>query len=635
MKSALSLLGTTTLLASLWLAMPAASPGQRATRTPIPQKADQDRALKILLGIFAEDWAKATTRDAMAKEAAYLYEQGKDVKDDVAIRYVCWREARDLAAKAGETNLAMAIIDEMSRHYDVDAFLFKADVLTLAVASATAKDQGLALVEVIRPLLNEAVDLDNYKAAHQFGEAIISAAKKAQSASLVLDLQKRVEEIKGIEKSFGKMQGYLDRLQKNPKDAEANLELGQYFAYQKKRWEKALPYFSRCGDKAMEALASRDLADPKDAKDQRTLADGWWDLAKAQKDPGKLAIQMRAAFWYDKALPTLSGLDRTIAMKRIEVVQDALAGTSTVAPTTPIGPVGEARKYDGHAEEIKSVAFSHDGRYVASGSRDMSVRVWDTTAKDSKEAHVLRGHTKEVWSVTFHPNNRYLLSASWDTTTRMWDFKSGTEVKRWTHSKDVNAVAIARDGRTILTGCDDEKAYLWNVDTGEEIRRYTGHSNYVYAVAFSPDGRLIASGGVDKTVRVFDLSTGQLVKTFDGHSEAVTNVAFTSDSRQVLSSGDSSIHLWDLGTGKEAPRRFEGQHNGRIPAMALSADGRRLATGGDDRTIKIWDVATGKMLQSFTGHTDTVLCVAFSQDGRRLVSGSYDKTVRVWNLPTR
>jgi WD40 repeat protein len=115
----------------------------------------------------------------------------------------------------------------------------------------------------------------------------------------------------------------------------------------------------------------------------------------------------------------------------------------------------------------------------------------------------------------------------------------------------------------------------------------------------------------------------------------VTNVAFTSDSRFVLSSGDSSIHLWDLTSGKEAPRRFDGQHSGRIPAMALSADGRRLATGGDDRTVKLWDVATGKMLHSFAGHTDTVLCVAFSHDGRRIASGGFDRTVRVWNMPAR
>jgi tricorn protease-like protein len=447
-------------------------------------------------------------------------------------------------------------------------------------------------------------------------------------------LQKRVEEIKAIEKNFAKLQGYLDRVQKNANDGEANLELGKYFAFQKKRWEKALPFFAASKDGALTQLAKLDLANPADIKDQVALADGWWDHAQKAKD-GKLAMQMRAMHWYDKALPVLTGLTRTKAQKRIETVQDALAGTQ--APVTPIavGPAGEARKFEGHSEEIKSVAFSHDGRYVASGGRDQSVRVWDTTVKENKEAFIIRGHAKEVWAVLFHPNNRNLFSASWDATARMWDFKTGNEVKRYTHTKDVNGLALSRDANNLLTGSDDEKVYLWNVNTGEQLKRFTGHSNYVYAVAFSPDGRYVASGGVDKTVRVFDLNGGQLVKTFDGHTESVTNVAFTSDSRFVLSSGDSSIHLWDLTSGKEAPRRFDGQHSGRIPAMALSADGRRLATGGDDRTVKLWDVATGKMLHSFAGHTDTVLCVAFSHDGRRIASGGFDRTVRVWNMPAR
>ena len=633
MKLAILAFGISTLL--LTLLIPTLPAGQRAAKLPVPAKSEQDPAMKLLLDIFASDYEKAVTNDAKTRLASTLFQQGKDVKDDAAVRYVCWREARDLAARAGDTGLAMVVIDELSKLYDVDPLLQKADVLGLAVAAATEKEQGLALVEIIRPLLNEAVELDHYKAAHQLGDAIVNAAKKGKSPSLVLDLQKRIEEIRSIEKSFGRVQGYLDRVLKDPKDAEAQLELGKYFAFQKKRWEKALPYFARSGDKTLEPLARQDFLDPKGPKEQLALADGWWEQANTQKDVAKLAMQMRAMQWYDKALPSLSGLNRTKAQRRIELVQDQLAGTQTPVQPIASGPVGEIRKFEGHAEEIKGVGFSFDGRYVASCSRDQTVRVWDTTTKDAKEAYILRGHSKEVWALAFHPNNRYLFSASWDTTVRMWDFKTGNEVKRWTHIKDVNGLALSRDAGTILTASDDEKVYLWNVNTGEEIRRFTGHSNYVYTVAFSPDGRYVASGGVDKTVRVFDHNTGQPVKTFEGHNETVTVVAFTSDSRHVLSSGDSSIHLWDITTGKEAPRRFDGQHSGRIPAMALSADGRRLATGGDDRTIKIWDVATGKMLHSYAGHTDTVLCVAFSQDGRRLVSGSYDRTVRVWNLPAR
>lgn len=614
----------------LWQTL-SAQPG--SSKQSLPNEADQKRAMKLIADIFGEDYEKATTNEAKTKLASTLLQQGKEVRDDDAVRYACFREARDLAAKGGDVSLAMVAVDEISRTFEVDPLLMKADVVGLAVASATEKDAGLALVDVIRPLLNEALEQDHYKAAHQLGDSLVHAAKKARSPSLVLDLQKRVAEIKTIEAAFAKTQGYLDRVQKNPNDAEANLELGKYFGFQKRRWEKALKYFAVSSDVAIKQLAKQDLAEPKDAKEQLALADGWWDLANREKGSPKLAIQMRSMHWYDKALPTLSGLNRTKAVKRIEIVQDQLSGVTTTPIGPAVGPVGEARKFEGHTEDIKGVALSHDGRYAASASRDQTVRVWDLAGKESKEAYTLRGHTKEVWAVLFHPNNRFLLSASWDATVRMWDFKAGNEAKRFTHTKDVNGIALSRDANTILSACDDEKVYHWNVNTGEEIKRYSGHSNYVYAVAFSPDGQLIASGGVDKTVRIFNLGTGQLMKTFDGHNESVTNVTFLSNT-QVASSGDSVIHVWDLTTNKEAPRRFEG-HQGRIPAMAISPDGRRLLTGGDDRTVKLWDAQTGKMIHSFAGHTDTITCVAFSPDGRRAVSGGYDRTVRVWNLPAR
>ncbi len=606
---------------------------QGSAKAPVPQEAAQAKAQKLVLDIFGRDYEKATTNESKSRLASTLLQQGKEVKDDAAVRFICFREARDLAAKAGDVNLAMLAIDEINRLYEVDALLLKADVLGLAVASATEKETGLALVDVIRPLLAEAIDLDHYKVAYQLGDTIINAAKKARSPSLVLELQKRVDEIKMTEKAFAKLQGFLDRVAKDANDGEANRELGKYFGYQKKRWTKALAYFANCDDKTLKERARQDLADPKNAKDQSALADEWWELAATENGQAKLALQMRAMHWYEKALPTLAGLNRTKAQKRIDIVQDQLSGNTTVV-VPAAGPVGEIRKFEGHADEIKGVALSHDGRYAASAGRDQTVRVWDLAAKETKEAYALRGHTKEVWAVAFHPNNRYILSASWDATARMWDFKAANEVKRFAHTKDVNCLALSRDANTMLSGCDDEKIYLWDVNTGQEIRRYPGHSNYVYAVAFSPDGRYVASGGVDKSVRVFDLATGQTVKTFDGHNESVTNVAFLADSRYVVSSGDSVIRVWDLQTGKEA-RRFEGQHQGRIPAMALSSDGRRLLTGGDDRTIKLWDALTGKMIQSFAGHSDTITCVAFSPDGRRAVSGGYDRTVRIWGLPAR
>jgi hypothetical protein len=618
-----------TFAAGLLFSLPISAPILAQVKSPVPDAKAEAKAQALLLDIFGRDLKKAATGDAKAQLAAELLQQGKESRDDAAVRFVCYKEAAALAAAVPDASLALAVVDEMHRAFEIDVMLRKADVVGLVVAATKDKDQGLALVDVIRPLLNEAIELDHYKAAHQLADAAVNAARKAQKVSLVLELQKRAVEVTTIEKSFAKVQGYLDRVAKDPQDAVSHHELGKYFAFQKKRWEKALPYFARSAHKDIALLARRDLQNPKDAKEQAALADGWWELAKAEKE-GVLAIQMRAMYWYDKSLPALSGINRTKAQKRIDVVQDQLAGTPSAVVATY--PVGEIRSYKGHNEEVRSVAFSYDGRYVASASRDKSVLVYDLQAKEAKEAHAYRGHSQQVWAVAFHPNNRYVLSGSWDATVRMWDFKTGNEVKRWTHAKDVNGLVLSRDGNTLLTASDDKHAYLWNANTGDEIRRFPGHFEFVYATAFSPDGRYIATGGVDKTVRVFDLATAQLVKAFEPCQDTIYNIAFLPDSRHVLSSGDSVIRVFDVQTGKEA-RRFEGLA-GRAQAMALSPDGRRLLTG-DDNTVKLWDVATGKMTQSWGGHSGRISCVAFSHDGRRGVSGGEDGTVRIWGLPPR
>lgn len=618
---------------SLWLSlfflMPLIVGAGDAGRTPVPGQAAQEKALALVLEVFQDD-LKAPSPDARAKLAAALLQQGREAKDDSVLRYVLFREARDLAARAGDAPLAFVAVEELSRRYDVNALALKAEALTLASQETTNPDAAKAIVDLSLPLLKEALDADQYDAARALGQAAEQAASRAKSKELVEEVRRRNEEVRAVEKGFARLQTFVERLKKNPDEPEANLELGKYYGFFKRNWDKALPLLAKGGDETLRQLARRDLAGPKDAHDRLALADAWWERAAAEQDPAKLALQARAATWYDRALGQVAGLNRTKALKRFERVNERLRGLA--APSSlAAGPVGEIKKFEGHTDEIKGVAFSPDGRYGVSGGLDQTVRVWDLAA--GKEERVLRGHTKQVWDVAFLPNNRQVLSTSWDTTARLWDVKNGNEIRRYNHRLDVNGLAVARDGNTFLTGNDDHHVYLWDAHTGAELRRYPGHTNFVYAVAFSPDGRLIASGGVDKTVRVFERNTGQQIAVFDGHNNSVTEVAFTPDGRYVLSAGDGVIHQWEIATGKES-RRFQG-HSGLVPAMALSPDGRRLVTGGDDRTLRLWDVATGKELHKLEGHTDTVTSVAFSADGRRVLSGSLDRTVRLWGLPVR
>jgi WD40 repeat protein len=597
-------------------------------KLPIPDQAAQAKALALVLDIFKEDMDAAKDAEAKTRLANNLLQQGRESRDDAANRYVLFREARILAAKAGDANLTLRAVDEMTRGFDVNPHQLKAAALAEVAENVSTKEAGQAVVDLLLPAIAEAREADNYEAALALGKVAETAARRSKVLALVTAVQKQNEDIAAAQKGFAHLQSFIDRLAKNPKDGQANLELGKYYAFFKGRWEKALPLLAMGSDEALKNLSNRDIASPKESKDQLALADGWWELALKEKDSVQLQLQRRAMFWYEQAVAGVAGLNRTKALKRIENVSARLQGTG--APENLGGPVGELKKFDGHTDEVKSVALSSDGHYGLSGSLDQTVRVWDLVT--GKEDKVLRGHNKQVWSVAFHPNNRQAFSVSWDATARLWDIRTGAEIRRYPHRLDVNGLAVSRDGNTFLTGSDDHNAYLWNT-VGDEMKRYIGHTGFVYAVAFAPDGRHVASGGVDKTVRVFDQSSAAQVKVFEGSLNSVTNIAFTPDSRFILSSGDGVIHMWDMSTGKEA-HKFEG-HTGLVTAMSLSHDGRRLLTGGDDKTIRLWDVATGKELHKFQGHTETVTCVAFSSDGHRALSGSLDRTVRLWGLPPR
>jgi hypothetical protein len=598
-------------------------------KLPVPSEAAQDKARKLVLEVFNDDLQNAKDPAARAKLAAELLQQGRDTKDDLTLRYVLLQEARDLAAASGDAGLAFSAIDDIAKTFAIDPLASKAQALESAVANADSKERGKDLLDLTLPMIAEALESDNYQAARVLGKVAESAARKAKSPSLVLDAQKRQREIDLAEKGFARQQGYLDRLKKDPKDAEANLELGKYYGLVKRHWDRALPYLAHGGDSALKSLAERDLAAPKDAVPQLALADAWWDLASKEQDPAKLAMQTRAAFWYDKAVGQLTGLSRTKAQKRLDQVAERNSGAAPVS-TAPVA-VGELKKLDGPIDELKGVSFAHDGQHIAAGGLDQTVYVWDLPA--GKLVKTMKGHSKQIWAVAFHPNSRQVFTASWDTTVRLWDIKTASEVKRYTHPIDVNGLAVARDGNTFLSASDDKHACLWNTNTGDQLRRYAGHTNFVYAAAFAPDGRHIATGGVDRTVRLFELATGNLVRTCDSQTNSIYQVAFTSDSKHILSSGDNVIHVWDAATGKEV-RRFEG-HGDLVQAMAISPDGRRLVTGSHDRTVRLWDVASGKEIYRFGGHTEMVTCVAFSADGRRAASGSLDRTVRVWGLPLR
>jgi eukaryotic-like serine/threonine-protein kinase len=249
--------------------------------------------------------------------------------------------------------------------------------------------------------------------------------------------------------------------------------------------------------------------------------------------------------------------------------------------------------------------------------------------------HTLMDHTGRVDAVALSRNGKLLASGSHDATIKLWDVATGRlKATLQGHAGPVVCVTFSTDGKLLASGSRDHTARLWEVATGKERALLKGHTSYVWAVAFSSDGKLLASGSYDNTIRLWEVATGRLKATLRGLTNPVRSVAFSGDGN-LLASGDGvAIKLWELATGQVKATLTLKRHTYGVASMAFSGDGKLLASGGNDRMVKVWEVATGRERASLKGHTGPVSSVAFSGDGKTLASGSYDNTIRLWEVAT-
>ncbi|KAG8791877.1 hypothetical protein FRC12_007919 [Ceratobasidium sp. 428] len=294
----------------------------------------------------------------------------------------------------------------------------------------------------------------------------------------------------------------------------------------------------------------------------------------------------------------------------------------------------------GHTDEVYSVAFSPDNDCVVSGSKDKTIRIWG--CKNGKiAAGPFAGHTDEVRSVVFSPDSSHIASGSADFTVRIWNAKTSlaTETSCTGHTSYVLSVAYSPDGDSIVSGSGsgDHSIRIWNAQDGKQrLDPLEGHTDAVWSVSYSPSGSHIVSGSADHTVRVWDSLSGNLiVGPFEGHTDAVRSVAYSPDGAHIVSSShDHTIRIWDAQTGQTVAGPLRG-HTNWVYAAAYTPDGNRIVSCSRGCTIRIWDALARHTRSSLSeGHTAGVDSVAFSPDGSRIMSGSNDCTVCIWDAQT-
>lgn len=281
-----------------------------------------------------------------------------------------------------------------------------------------------------------------------------------------------------------------------------------------------------------------------------------------------------------------------------------------------------------HEGAANCIAFSPDGKTLASGGEDNLVKTWNLETQENILS--LSGHFKGIKALVYSNQGDRLFSAG-DRSIRVWS-KDGTEEKVLTgHTTFLWSLNISKDDNYLISGSFDRQFHIWDFHKTDEGIEIDGHKKSVLAVNFSPDGKYMVSGSLDKTIKLWDFKTKELLKTFEGHSDNIYDIKFLPNSKYFISaSRDKTVRLWSVEKG-EIVKTYPGHKNG-VVSIDISPDGNLLLSSSFDGEIKLWEIATANNLYTFEVPQQAVNCVRFSPDGKSFATASQDGIVRLWDI---
>ena len=358
--------------------------------------------------------------------------------------------------------------------------------------------------------------------------------------------------------------------------------------------------------------------------DRAGVLQGVWSVNRVKSNLEKFEALIAELLAEPVPSPAATRLPRQIPPPQEATVGSRTASTAYAASS--FDPRGSAWTLPAHNDTIWSVKFSPDGRTIATSGGDGIARIWDIVT--GKRLHSFEGHEGNVRHCAYSADGTRLLTAGFDHTLRVWNIESGDSEKTLKDDSAVYFLTPLDDGQTVIAASQDSRIRAWNIDEGKIKSYLTGHSSSAWTASATSVNQVttVISGSTDRTVRIWDLKTGETRWTLNGHTNGVNAVAISSDAK-IVASGSDELILWDAATGTEKHRISV--PNSFVYDLKFSPDQKIVAVGRSNHTVCLYDVATGKLLRQWNRGG---WCVDISKDGKWIASGGDDRTMRVWKI---
>lgn len=288
----------------------------------------------------------------------------------------------------------------------------------------------------------------------------------------------------------------------------------------------------------------------------------------------------------------------------------------------------------GHRSFVHDIAFNND-ELMASAGGDSTVILWNY--RTGEQVRTIKGLNGYVYAVAFSPDGSLLATGGWDGEVRLWNVHNGTlhsiVGKHSTHVYDVN---FSPDGKKIVSASWDNTAKVWDKETGELIITLTGHKRYVSSAVFSPDGSLIATASGDGTVKLWDPNSGLVLRTLTSNEQThwyCNHVSFSPDGQSIAAStsgGENPVYVWNI--QGERLQTLKG-HKGFVPSTEFSRGGTRIASVGEDNSLRLWNTNNGEQLHA-AQEPRYFLSNAYNATGDIVAAAALDGTITLWQVET-